>query len=82
MDPVSAVAQAVGDVFTSVGGIIQTDKEGQNLYQEWLNASVPALQRFYNYEQKEDRSYIIVIALVVLVLAVVYAIVKLNGKPS
>lgn len=81
-DPVSAIADTVGKVVSSVGNIILADKQKEIEYQRWLAETYPEYKWFFKYEDRTDRSWIWILVLSVLLIVVLIATAMVKKRRS
>ena len=70
-DPISAIANAVGEGFK----IFQVSQTRKLAYQDWLNAAVPQRRELWSIEPAQDNTPTILMIMAALVAVVVIAAV-------
>jgi len=80
VDPVSAIASAIGDIFSGVSGIFTSKMEKDIRYQEYLNLGVPDLIDHFDFKQPDRENTWILPAILALVFVVIVIAIVLTKR--
>jgi hypothetical protein len=84
VDPISAIAEGVGSIFSSVGGVIKSRQEGENILAQSEAQSDAAMYELILNKQGQDNTGKILIfsGIAVVVVGAIITVIILKRKKS
>lgn len=79
-DPITAIANAAGDLFNMVGTIFKGSSDKKLAYQQWLTSTFPEFKYFFNNEKRKDNTWILLLIMGVVAIIVIVAVVVKQNK--